>query len=536
MKRKKVIIGLLGTTLDSGPRGPKRWELWRPSVQLFQHEELLIDRFELLSSPSYTALCEQVVKDINTVSPETTVRCHTVKFDDPWDFEEVYGKLYDFARGYPFKTDKEEYYVHISTGTHVAQICLFLLTESRHLPAQLIQTSPPPKSDKTLPGEYRVIDLDLSRYDTIAERFSQEQREDISLLKSGIETRNRAFNELITEIEFVAAHSKEPMLLIGPTGVGKSQLAKRIYELKRQNHKLAGAFVEMNCSTLRGETSISTLFGHTKGAFTGADRPRDGLLLSANRGILFLDEIAELGLDEQAMLLRAVEEKRFFPVGADREVSADFQLIAGTNTDLLDAVKRGAFRADLLARINLWTFHLPALRERMEDIAPNIEYELAKCSTRLGRQISINREARERYLRFAQSAEAAWSGNFRDLNASVLRMATLATAGRITEALVDQEIHRLRLLWSADTRDEESIVARLIGGERASELDLFDRLQLEAVLEICAGSRSLSDAGRRLFAASRDQKASQNDADRLRKYLRRFDISWADVTALDRAV
>ncbi len=121
---------------------------------------------------------------------------------------------------------------------------------------------------------------------------------------------------MIDEIEQVATRSSAPLLLMGPTGAGKSLLARRIYELKADQHRLSGPFVEVNCATLN--------FGHTKGAFTGAVSERAGLLRSADKGMLFLDEIGEFGLDEQAMILRAVEDKRFLPVGSDREVSSDF--------------------------------------------------------------------------------------------------------------------------------------------------------------------------------------------------------------------
>src|SRR5690606_14949233 len=116
-------------------------------------------------------------------------------------------------------------------------------------------------------------------------------------------------------------------------------------------------------------------FGHRKGAFTGALSERAGLLRTADRGMLFLDEIGDLGLDEQAMILRAIEEGRFLPVGADREASSKFQLVDGTNRDLLADVGGGRFRDDLFARLNLGTFHLPGLAARLEDIEPNLDYE-----------------------------------------------------------------------------------------------------------------------------------------------------------------
>lgn len=528
--RRQIAIGILGTNLDSGGRDGNRWERWRPSVALCQHEELLIGRFELLFEPTEQRLADVIAADIRSVSPETDVRLHPLPLADPWDFEEVFTQLHDFARRYSFRTDEEEYLIHITTGTHVEQICLFLLAESRHLPGRLLQASPPPRYQ---PGEgkYRIIDLDLSKYDALATRFSQEKQEGLTFLKSGIETRNAAFNALIERIERVVIASTAPLLITGPTGAGKSQLARRIYELKRKREQIRGAFIEVNCATLRGDQAMSALFGHIKGAYTGATGPRAGLLKAADGGLLFLDEIGELGLDEQAMLLRAVEEKRFLPVGADKETESDFQLIAGTNRDLQHAVVRGAFRDDLLARINLWTFRLPGLAERREDIAPNLDFELERVTSTTGRKVTINKEAREHFLTFAESPAARWSANFRDLNGAVTRMATLAGAGRITREQVEDEIVRLQTAWGAPATDQENLIAEILTRDQLAELDLFDRRQLEAVLAVCRESKSLSDAGRTLFAVSRLDKKQPNDADRLRKFLARFGLEWSDVVA-----
>lgn len=525
MTRPTVILGLLGSTLDAGIGG-NRWNRWRPTVSCCQHDDLLVRRFELLAQPSFEELARTVARDLRQVSPETEVRIRTVEMKNAWDFEEVYGTLHEFARSYPFDPEKEDYLVHITTGTHVAQICLFLLTESRRFPARLLQTSPPKGDGK---ATYSIIDLDLSKYDRLASRFRLEQREGLSFLKGGIDTRNGAFNRLVEKIEQVAVGCRDPLLLVGLTGAGKSQLAKRIFELKKQRRQLAGPFVEVNCATLRGDGALSALFGHVKGAFTGALAARPGLLLKADGGLLLLDEIGELGLDEQAMLLRAIEEKTFLPLGSDEEVRSDFQLIAGTNRDLGALVRSGRFREDLLARINLWTFPLPGLRDRPEDIDPNFDYELERFAQRTGRQVTCSREARSRFLKFAVSTEARWNGNFRDLNGAVARMATVAEGGRITEPVVDEEIGRLRLLWKEPQgTDGDSRMEELLGA-RMDDLDLFDRAQLSAVLDVCGRSRSLSEAGRTLFAASREKKKAVNDADRLRKYLSRFGVEWSDL-------
>jgi transcriptional regulatory protein RtcR len=221
-----------------------------------------------------------LAKDIAAVSPETAVRLNEIEFGDPWDFERVYETLFKFARTYPFDADTEDYLIHMTTGTHVAQICLFLLTESRYLPGRLLQASP--ERDRAAPGEIKIIDLDLSKYDRIASRFRQEQSDDVSYLKGSIDTRNSAFNQLIDRIEQVAISTRDTLLLMGPTGAGKSKLARRIFELKKLRHAVTGEFVDVNWATLRGDAAMSTLFGHVKGAFTGALRDRPGVLQTAD--------------------------------------------------------------------------------------------------------------------------------------------------------------------------------------------------------------------------------------------------------------
>ena len=188
--------------------------------------------------------------------------------------------------------------------------------------------------------------------------------------------------------------SPAPILLLGPTGAGKSLLARRIYELKKARRLVEGPFVEVNCATLRGDAAMSALFGHVKGAFTGALRDRPGLLRSADGGLLFLDEIGELGLDEQAMLLRALEEKRFLPVGGDREVverlSADrrHQPRPGRRRWPRAASATTCSRASTCGPSSL-----PALGERREDIEPNLDYELEQFRRRTGTAVTFSKEA-----------------------------------------------------------------------------------------------------------------------------------------------
>ena len=526
--KTRVVISFLGTQLDAGG-GEGRWQKWRPNVAMNQRNDLILDRIELFYADKYRPLADLVRADIRDRAPHTAVNLVQMELANPWDFSEVYTRLHDWAADYPFDTEKEEYWVHITTGTHVAQICLFLLVESRQIPGLLLQTAPPKNQKRQMTrgdvGTYELIDLDLARYDALAARLAAVRDDAVRYLKSGIATRNPAFNRMIAEIGQVALNSPSPILLTGPTGAGKSMLARRIFELKKARHQVRGAFVDVNCATLRGDGAASALFGHKKGAYTGAVEKRDGYLKSADGGVLFLDEIGELGLDEQAMLLKALEEKRFYPVGSDEESESHFQLIAGTNRDLRADVRAGRFREDLYARINIWNYPLPALAERREDIEPNIAHQLALVSQELGRTTRFNKEAHAAYLAYALSPQAAWRGNFRDLAASIMRLATLAPQGRITRELVDAEIARLQYLW----QEERPAASALPAAIDADALDLFERLQLEAVINICRQHKSLAAAGRALYNVSREQLARTNDSDRLRKYLQKYGLTWADV-------
>ena len=537
---KTVAISVLGTQKDAhGGSSAARWNTWRPTIGLVQQESLPIDELHLILNKEHLPLAERVKADIHSVSPETKVVFDIIQLKDPWDFEEVYGKFYDYAKSPCFHKERTNYCIHISTGSHVEQICLFLLAESRHLPAKLVQTSPKEghvRHSHDPKGTINVIDLDLSRYDKLAKRFELERQDDLSFLKQGIDTKNAAFNRLIETIERVAVRSSDPILLTGPTGAGKSPLAKQIYLLKKQSGKVKGAFVAVNCATLGGDLAKSALFGHKKGSYSGAGADHDGFLKEADGGIVFLDEIGELPLEAQAMLLKAIEEKTFRPLGAAKDERSDFQLICGTNRDLSLDVADHRFRADLLSRINLWNFDLPGLAERREDIEPNLVYELARFSEKYGKHISFSKEARRLFMDFALAPSNRWPGNFRDLNAMVVRMATLSDGGRITEEVVKEEIARSSPNMTAGDAGgtnssgvSEKELAALLGKNYAAKFDEFDLVQLAHVVSVCRDSDSAADAAKRLFAVSRKSKKSTNDSDRLSKYLARFGLKFKDL-------
>ncbi|MFW5856238.1 MAG: sigma-54-dependent transcriptional regulator [Planctomycetota bacterium] len=217
-----------------------------------------------------------------------------------------------------------------------------------------------------------------------------------------------------------AAHNEAVVLIEGETGSGKGILAKWIHD---SSARAEGEFVEVNCSFLGGELLASELFGHRKGAFTGAVENREGLVELANGGTLFLDEIGDMDLAVQAQLLKVIEEKRFRRVGETKPRRSDFRLICATNKDLLAETRAGRFREDLYYRICVFPVRVPPLRERVEDL-PALVAHLVASMSRSGREIP------ETVIHTVSAYE--WPGNIRELRNVVERACLLSPEGALT--------------------------------------------------------------------------------------------------------
>ncbi|MEJ2478793.1 MAG: sigma-54 dependent transcriptional regulator [Acidihalobacter sp.] len=264
----------------------------------------------------------------------------------------------------------------------------------------------------------------LLRVVKVLERKSMS--DELSRLRAELD--GRADSELVAESDAMRKlvevaqriHSQDvPVLITGETGVGKEVLARVVH---RMSSRAQCAFVAVNCATLPEDLLDSELFGHAKGAFTGALTEYDGLFRQAHGGTLFLDEVGDVSPRLQAKLLRVLQEGEVRPVGGNRPVQVDVRVIAATNLDLAPMVQSGAFRADLLFRLNVLPLAIPPLRERREDIPPLLERFIGQMRRKTGRPLDLSAAARRRLMAFD------WPGNVRQLRNVLERSFALTDA------------------------------------------------------------------------------------------------------------
>jgi len=240
-----------------------------------------------------------------------------------------------------------------------------------------------------------------------------------------------ATKELYNQISIVAPTSYS-IILYGESGTGKEVIAKTIHSLSSRKDK---PFIAMDCGTLSKELAGSELFGHVKGAFTGALNDKEGHFELANGGTLFLDEVANLSYEVQASLLRVIQERKFKRVGGNKEIPADVRVIVASNENLQDAYRKGKFREDLYHRFNEFSINLPPLRNRKDDIILFADFFLKKTNAELEKDIEgYEPEVLEMFINYA------WPGNLREFRNVVRRAVLLTQSGKINARVLPWEI------------------------------------------------------------------------------------------------
>ena len=277
-------------------------------------------------------------------------------------------------------------------------------------------------------------------------------------------------------IRLVAPVDTLAVLIRGASGTGKEYVARQIHVLSGRSD---ASFIAVDCGVLPKELAASELFGHVKGAFTGATENKTGMFAAANHGTLFLDEVGNLNAEVQRALLRALQEKRYRPVGGKEEIQTDIRLVAATNEDLEKAIAEGRFREDLFHRLNEFPLHVPLLAECIEDIIPLAEFMLDAANQEFSRKVKgFDREVQKRLKSYS------WPGNIRELRTVVRRATLLAKDDWITTgeidipdkgrqpgeySLNDERMERATILKALEaTGNDRKAAARLLGISRST--------------------------------------------------------------------
>jgi two-component system, NtrC family, response regulator PilR len=281
-------------------------------------------------------------------------------------------------------------------------------------------------------------------------------------------------------VERVAA-TDATVLITGESGSGKEIVAQEIHSLSRRSVR---NFVPVNCAAIPNELMESEMFGHQRGAFTGAALPRHGLFSLADRGTIFLDEISEMPLALQAKLLRVLEDGFVRAVGSDRAVRVDARIIAATNTDLMVAVKKGKFREDLFYRLQVVPVVVPPLRERRSDIPLLVDFFLERSRERFDGQWSITREAMVHLWSYD------WPGNVRELENTLERAVALETKKQISLESIPERITNFYQEFRSNGQPESKASLIPEGGvDLENHISATERAYLLAALERAGGVR-----------------------------------------------
>lgn len=342
-----------------------------------------------------------------------------IPLSSPTAYEEIYTNVLQFLDKLYTKQPEAQKFVHLSPGTPAMTAIWILLTKTK-FPAVYVESWLDKKTARQYVKQVQLPFFIKSDFLRSAADASDIRLQSSSLSDnfSHIACTSSLMGEL-TKKSIRIASRNVPALILSETGTGKEIFAKLMHE---HSTHAQGAFIPVNCGALPAELAESLLFGHVKGAFTGAASNHIGFFKAANKGTLFLDEIGELSPTLQTKLLRVLQEKEFTPVGANKPIKSDFRLICATHRDLLEMVEGGSFREDLFYRIAIGILKIPALRDRGTDITTlalklmlEINEELADQPTYQAKSLSdcallwISREI--------------WPGNVRELRATILRAA-----------------------------------------------------------------------------------------------------------------
>lgn len=376
----------------------------------------------LFSTPGAEKNTLATKEALRSLYPSLDVKVRDFPLDDPTDYIAILRGLRAHIREIGESTTQAQYFIAVASGTPQMHACWVLLAASGEVPAHILHVRPPRfiSKDHPLVSE---IDLTSSDFPLVRANLLTIDIPDLpppdletAIQQLGIVGDHPAIRKAL-ETGAMLASSAVPILILGETGTGKELFARFV-------HRLSGRpldhFVPLNCAAIPKDLVESLLFGHKKGAFTGAVSDQIGKFDLANGGTLFLDELAELPLPTQAKLLRVLQDGFIESIGDKKSHKVDVRIIAATNQDIRKAIKQGQFREDLYYRLNVGEIHLPSLRDRRSDIPRVALHVLDRVNATLKR---VKRLSPDALIRLQGHS---WPGNVRDLANVIERSARLA--------------------------------------------------------------------------------------------------------------
>ncbi|MDO9597447.1 MAG: sigma-54 dependent transcriptional regulator [Azoarcus sp.] len=448
MTKKSWLISWVGKADHDCAEGARGNDLGPVASAIKAHATFdkiyLLTNYEFARTEAYCAWLEKTTGCVET-------DLFGVELSSPTNYAEIYEQVSRELKALRLPNDDIELTFHLSPGTPAMTAIWIILAKTR-FPAKLIQTSKE--------SGLEAVDFFFDLANEYLPEFLQRSSERIERLSSVIPTapefsklvhRSPVMREQIQLAQKIAAH-EVPVLILGETGTGKELFAEAIHAASNRTGK---SFIAVNCGAMPKDLANSELFGHKKGAFTGADSVRPGHFREAEGGTLFLDEIGDLPLDSQVRLLRALQQREITPLGESKPVKVNVRVIAATHRDLAKDVAEGRFREDLFHRLAVGILNLPPLRERDGDLDLLIEHLLGQ----------INRDADEKpeaqHKELSQQARNLlvthnWPGNIRELYHTLLRAAIWSSSATIEAADIQRSLLDIR-------RNDEGLLDRALG-------------------------------------------------------------------------
>lgn len=366
-------------------------------------------------------------------SAEIGVQEVALDIEDPTDYPTILSELRAHLQEIQEDNQGANFYVSVASGTPQMHASWLMLVAGGELPARILHTRPP---EYVTPEKPAVAELDLQRPEfpeiraPVRAEYAPSPLPDVEVAcrEVGIVGNHSEIERAIEIVAMVAPQTSVPVLILGETGTGKELFARLVHKL---SGRLSDRFVPVNCASIPNELAESMLFGHRKGAFTGASEDRSGLFDRADGGTLFLDEVGELTTQIQSKLLRVLEEGRIQPVGAEQSHKVDARVVAATNRDLEKEIEEGRFRKDLYYRLQMSEITLPPLRDRRSDIPRLALHFLDQSNEEFDKNVRLSTEA----LEALQNRD--FPGNIRDLKNVIGRAVLLAKDSVITAEDLD---------------------------------------------------------------------------------------------------